>query len=321
MRTNAPKVTLLVYSLVILGLFSSVAFCQDELSWNVITKIEIHPDGSATWVTQKKTMLKTESDKAAFLQNVNLTSIDDFLNNVHSVVNDASMVTGRAMKTENLDVTASVFNTTTGFEGVIQYQFDWIGFAKETENGKIKIGDALSGELDLSRNDILIIQYPADHVIEFVDPSQDDTSSSDRTITWYGPRNFGMGEPTVILGKKKSDITDFLSINAFVILGLIVVMIFSLGSLWIFRLKGLKTKKGVREGEFKTIKVETENDEDKVINILKAAGGRLSQKTIAENCGFSKSKTSELLTIMEGKGIITRKKKGREKIVILTGKE
>jgi hypothetical protein len=323
MKTDMPKVKLLVYSFIILSLFSGIASCQDELSWNITTKIEIRSDGSATWIIQKKTMLKTESDKAAFLQNVNLTSIDEFSNNVRSIVNDARMVTGRAMNVpeESLDITASVFNTTTGLEGIIQYQFDWIGFAKETENGRIKIGDALNGQLDLSWNDILIIQYPSGYIIEFVDPRPDDTSSSDRTITWYGPRNFGMGEPTIILGKKTSGITDFLTSNTFVISGLVILIISSLGSLWVFKLKGSKTKQSVKVGEIKPLQIELEGEEDKVINLLKAAGGSLSQKAIAEHCGFSKSKTSELLKDMERKGIITRKKKGREKIVILMEKK
>ena len=42
---------------------------------------------------------------------------------------------------------------------------------------------------------------------------------------------------------------------------------------------------------------------------------------IAKQCRFSKSKASELLSIMESDGVVTRKKMGRERIVTLVEKE
>lgn len=60
-----------------------------------------------------------------------------------------------------------------------------------------------------------------------------------------------------------------------------------------------------------------EDDEEKVVKLLKSANGQLYQSLIAKHCSFSTSKTSELLTSMENKGIITRTQKGREKLVTL----
>ena len=316
MATNMSKAMLLICSFTALGFLTSLIFCEGQLSWEIVTRIEIHPDGSATWVIRKKTTLNTESDRAAFLDYVNLTSIEDFLNNVKSIVNEASVITGRAMKAENLDMVASVFNTTTGFEGILQYQYDWIGFAKEIEGEKIKVGDALNGQLDLSRNDMLIIQYPTSYTIENVDPTQDDSSESDRTITWYGPRNFGAGEPTVILRKNTLGVADFILSNAFVT-SLIILILSCLGGLGLVKLKSLKKQKDVKVSEVTPLRIELESDEEKVINLLKESGGRLYQKAIAKHYGFSKSKTSELLTAMEQKEIVARKKRGRQKLVIL----
>jgi len=296
----------------------NLVFCQNQLSWSTVTRIEIHQDGSATWLIQKETTLDTESDMAAFLEYVNLTSLDDFLNNVKSVVSEASIITGRAMKVENFDTTASVLNTTTGFKGIIQFHYDWVGFAKEIEDEKIKVGDALNGLLDLSRNDILIIQYPAGYTIESVDPEQDDSKDSDRTITWYGPRNFGAGEPTVILRKNRFSVVDLIMDNAFVII--LIVLSSCLGLLGFITLKSLKEQKDQKASETIPLSAELEGDEEKVINLLKKSGGRLYQKSIAKHCKFSKSKTSELLTAMERKGTVSRKKKGREKLVVLIDK-
>jgi uncharacterized membrane protein len=43
----------------------------------------------------------------------------------------------------------------------------------------------------------------------------------------------------------------------------------------------------------------------------------MRQSEITEQCRFSKAKTSQLLSDLEGRGIITRYKKGRDKIVSL----
>jgi len=61
-----------------------------------------------------------------------------------------------------------------------------------------------------------------------------------------------------------------------------------------------------------------ESEEDKVIKILKSSGGNMRQSAIAEQCRFSKAKTSQLLANLEKKGNIIRYKKGRDKIVNLT---
>ena len=60
-----------------------------------------------------------------------------------------------------------------------------------------------------------------------------------------------------------------------------------------------------------------ETDEDKVLKLLKNAGGTMKQSDITEACGFSKAKTSQLLTALENNGNLTRYKKGRDKIVTI----
>jgi uncharacterized membrane protein len=72
-----------------------------------------------------------------------------------------------------------------------------------------------------------------------------------------------------------------------------------------------------RKNEYPIIQ-SIENDEDKIIRLLKSAGGSLYQSAIAEQSRFSRVKTSNLLASLENKGIIKRYKKGRDKIVTLT---
>ncbi len=63
--------------------------------------------------------------------------------------------------------------------------------------------------------------------------------------------------------------------------------------------------------------METETEEDKIVNLLQTKGSYQRQSIIVKELGFSKSKTSEILSNMEEKGLIERHKKGREKLVVL----
>ena len=60
-----------------------------------------------------------------------------------------------------------------------------------------------------------------------------------------------------------------------------------------------------------------ETEEDKVLKILKTSVAACANQTLLIQCGFSKAKTSQLLTALEKRGNITRYKKGRDKIVNL----
>jgi uncharacterized membrane protein len=61
-----------------------------------------------------------------------------------------------------------------------------------------------------------------------------------------------------------------------------------------------------------------ETEEDKILKSLRLHGGSQFQSAITESCRFSKAKTSQLLSALEKKGLVTRYKKGRDKIVTLT---
>jgi len=70
-------------------------------------------------------------------------------------------------------------------------------------------------------------------------------------------------------------------------------------------------------GKARLTSVSTLSDEDRVIKLLKDAGGRLTQTQIKEATKFSKSKTSIVLNGLQKKGLIRKIKRGREYIVEL----
>ena len=107
-------------------------------------------------------------------------------------------------------------------------------------------------------------------------------------------------------------IADFISLLMANIQSIIIAIVIIAGvsfiALWFLKFKRKTETKG---------RVEIIDDEEKIISALKSAGGRLYQSTLADRCGFSRSKISKLLKEMEKKGKVRREEKGRGKIVIL----
>ncbi|WP_410764764.1 helix-turn-helix transcriptional regulator [Haloferax sp. DFSO60] len=62
-------------------------------------------------------------------------------------------------------------------------------------------------------------------------------------------------------------------------------------------------------------------DEDHVTNLLRASGGRIRQKDVVTELGWSKSKVSRVLSRMEDDGVITKLRLGRENVIDLVEDE
>lgn len=305
------------------AVFLTTIRCSGQLQWRTSTRIEVFADGSAAWVVEQRTVLLTEDDEAAFYQYLNYSSYDQIYSHFRSIVDQASLVTGRTMRITNLEVNENVSARGLSKEGIIQYQFDWIGFAGQNGDEGIKIGDAFSGEMDLSRDDELTVVYPSEYSVVSVCPSPDNTQASDRTLTWFGPLNFGAGEPHALLEKRNSSWTDAITSN--IPLLAVIAAAVSTGLLGYFlgmkRAVAIKFTKPNGRSLLSHSSLDVEDDEQKVVRLLTAAGGHMYQSTITKQCGFSKSKASELISAMELKGVVSRKKMGRGKIVTLVEKQ
>jgi len=321
MKTKIYAGCFLILLLSVFFLFG-IVLCQDEFEESTSTKIEVHIDGSAAWIIERRFLLKTEEDVSIFEQYISEFEaqkeayLEEFSNKTRELVDRASVITSRSMTAENFQISISIVETATGSYGVIVYQYDWIGFAK-VKDEQITIGDVFEGGFYLYQDDALIVVYPSGYIVIAASPTPDDDRKSDRTLIWYGRRNFGSGEPTVILEKETSNILDILQDHLPLIVGLFAIAGGGFTGLYFFKKSRKKGKGDVRGPLLQATLEKMEDDEEKVIRLLESAGGQLFQSLIAEHCRFSTSKTSELLTTMENKGIIKRRKKGREKLVTL----
>lgn len=313
------KVKLFATLFLILFFFlSGTSFCESELEWIIVYEIEIDENGSARWIIERKTLLETEYDEATFNYYSSLDYHYELSSNISELVKKARLKTGRwNMTYEPLTTTSSVFRSATVTYGVVTYQYDWLEFTNLVpDQERIEIGDVFVDGIFLFGNGELAMEYPLGYVVADSFPIPDETRDSDRTIIWCELESFSVEEPRIVLRKK--GFMDVLNEYMLLVVGVIVVGGAGFSGFWLLR----RRKKGETEPIVQAPRpdLEIEDDEDRVIRLLKASHGSLFQSTITDQFGFSKTKTSLLLTAMEKKGIVKRQKKGREKLVTLIEK-
>lgn len=297
------KIYILLFSLLFLALLfqSKIGGASVQLEYVV----EIYTDGSARWsVEQRGTTISTSFE-----------SFDVFVKNSSLLVNLAREKTNRNMTAEDFSMNVNKSGSYT----VVKYQFFWNGFA-EVRNAHIIIGDVFNVEGFFSYlygDGTIHVFYPSNYTVESVSPQPHESHT--QTIEWYGIADFKVGEPKIVLIEKNAppEPISLIDINIFLALGFVALV----GAITVFHYHRRKKKVDKRAEAAKVFNIpKMESDEEKVINLLRAAGGRMYQSTIADQCGFSRSKTSKLLKEMEEKGKIRRDEKGREKVVTLIEK-
>jgi DNA-binding transcriptional ArsR family regulator len=302
------------YFLLALGavlILARISFAQTQ-EYNTTYTIEIYPDGSATWTVEYRFHLETLADEEYFqeyiseFENQKIEYLENFSDKMNALVERASIVTGRSMGTKNFLVSLGILDTVTGKYGVIRYQFDWIGFAK-LEEESIVIGDVFEGGLYLSKDDALIMKYPSSHAVDTVSPQPDDIREKELELIWYGRRDFGSGEPRATLQLKPTAIPTLL-----IVVGTICALLVLAGA---FTLKRRRAREAPEERP--PIEEITKSDEDRIVDLLRGAGGALYQSDLVKMTGFSKSKTSAVLSSLREKGIIDRAKRGRKNLITL----
>ncbi len=76
-----------------------------------------------------------------------------------------------------------------------------------------------------------------------------------------------------------------------------------------------------REREEPSTDPDPPSDRDRVLALLERNGGRMRQVRIVAETGWSKSKTSVVLSEMEADGLVSKLRVGRENIVSIAGRE
>jgi uncharacterized membrane protein len=269
---------------------------QDYLEYH----IKINTDNSADWMITKVSDINAPID-----------TWEGFQNRIYDLVDEASVLTGRQMEIDenSLQISTNVFSSSKTTE----YMFIWENFSVN-QNGELLFGDVfgvnsfftkLYGEASVQ------INYPPMLAVKSVipEPNVHDTSTS--TLRWYRTQDLVVGNARITLGEAvDSENNQNLTRNALIAIIAAVAIALPLTGFYVIKRKKSKTKAST---------VLLESEEEKILKLLQASGNTMRQSDITEQCRFSKAKTSQLLASMEKRGIVTRYKKGRDKIVTFKG--
>jgi uncharacterized membrane protein len=266
--------------------------------------IQIGNDGSATWTVTQILDVNSSIETLEMLQN-----------NITLLVNASESATGRAMaaSVDSLTFTAS------GSYAEAEYVFQWENFSK-VEGQQIIIGDVFQVSNFFSQlfGDMAVyMSYPPEYVVVgTVQPPPSTQNSSIQLLSWLGTKDFN-GDTRIVLAEKPATTGLWGSLEEDVALIAIVAAIVA-GSAGFYMLRYNRKKKmrAPETAEPRSVPG-MESDEEKAVKLIQSSGGNLRQSAITDQLGFSKAKTSQLLTVLERKGVIIRYKRGRDKIVVL----
>ena len=296
----------LLVAFVLLLLFLSLNQVCCEQNYVVEYQIQINSDLSASWI------IMVVSDV-----NATVDSWESFQQKIFLLVEAAANVTGREMaiapETINMETTISweTQSKTT------QFSFKWLNFSVPEGEGLL-VADVFSVPSFfgwLYGDGRLLITYPVGYSLLEVSPSPDKTDIDTRKMEWFRTQDFLNGSPSVLVGA--DDSSSGSGWVSYLVLGLVLAsaVIASLAWFFFFRRRRLETVHAAEAPAGITL---SESDEDRVIKFLRSSGGSVHQSSVNEQFGFSKAKTSQLLSSLERKGVVARYKSGRDKIVTLT---
>jgi len=298
---RARRLLVMAAFLTLLVLPTCRAQGQDYVEYNV----RINEDSSAAWRIIQVSDINAPID--AWME---------FQQRILGLVDSAANVSGRQM---TLDFDSMQIDTViSGESKTTEYLFTWLNFST-IQNQFISFGDVFRVDnffTKLYGDSLLKITYPGHFTIESVSPEPNQRDNQTQTLEWYRSQDFLSGNPSIVLTNgnptEKGNSGDWLS---YLIVGVVASAVAAaIALLFVFKRHRLVKKQVANNSQAMSL---GENDEDKIKKIIKSSGGTVHQSLITEQSKFSKAKTSQLLTVLEQKGVVTRVKKGRDKIVTL----
>lgn len=284
--------------------------------YTITYTISVQEDGSALWQVEYRTLLATDTAAASFEEyatTISAEGLPQFRQLIERSASQATIANSRPMAVSDFKGTADIQTSPTGRFGVVLYSFSWKGFAEAGQD--LVIGDAFAGGMYLPRDATLIIRYPAGYSVKRAEPAADRSGDS---LTWYGVRSFGSGEPTVILAKESLPVTPILAALV------LVIVVVAAGVFVIARKKSGVQPPGEEEPDLPgqpallLTDAEIHSLSEQITATIRSAGGEMYQSEIVKTLGLPKSTVSSALNAMHARGLIVKVKKGRENLIRFT---
>lgn len=305
---KSTTLLLLTVFYVAMMVFASTPVHAYSLATTYIVKIS--ENGTASWLIERSAYLPTTDDQTSFEQLITraITYIDQFSSQVANIIDQTHNKTGRFMTAEHIAVGGNVTQSGAGAYGFIKYSFDWTNFAVPGST-KMTLGDAFSNASFLFGPGSLSVLLPTGYIVNNCSPTPD--YSSGNLLRWNTVGDLQDDQPSVLLSQ--NDGTVFPPAVLVLAGALLLIAGGVLASVMVLRVKRKTTKntsETIPDYSFKEMA-----DTERILALLKKEGGQALQSRITEQLKFSKAKTSRILGEMETKGMVSRRKNGRDKVV------
>jgi uncharacterized membrane protein len=313
------------------------------------TRIELtlQPDGRANWQLALWTRLDGAEAASAFdslerdIQSDPATVLEQFESRMNETVAAAAESTGREMVARSFTVTTETRALPQEY-GLLVYQFVWDGFAV-VDGSTLRAGEAIDGLL-LESGTRLTVRWPERYELQSVDPEPDE--QSDHVLAWTGTEtDILSGQPRVVVSADADGGTETPLLVGGTLLGSLGVA----GMLWwVHRrtdLTGMLDQRGdpaetahtatetETEAETETGTGTTEtalephepdeppaellSNEERVLGLLEANGGRIKQQQVVAELDWTEAKTSQVVTTLRDEDAIEVFRIGRENVLSL----
>jgi hypothetical protein len=306
--------------------------------------VALHENGTAEWTLAFRSVLDTDDREAAF-ESVQADIADDpaaytdpFAERIRRSVAAAENATGREMRATGFSVATD--QQSLGREyGIVTYSFTWQNFAA-TADGELRAGDAIDGFF-LDDQTRLRMQWPAGYTAGAVTPTADETPEN--AVVWDGARtDFVSGEPRVVVAPGGGGLG--LGWTAAVV---VILLLAGVGG-WILRRRNADDATPTVSVETAANETTTDADvadaaavdsvsaadtddeatdkstepdpellsnEERVLRLLDDNGGRMKQKQVVEELGWTDAKTSKVVSGLREDGTIESFRIGRENVL------
>ena len=290
--------------------------------------VELQDDGSAEWTIELWVRLEDDESSEAF-DSLEADIADDpeahtgeFAERIDGTVTAASEATGREMSADEFDVGTERQSLAREY-GVVRYTFQWNGFAA-LEDGDLHAGDAIAG-IYLDDDTRLLIGWPEEYELVSVAPDPDE--ERDRAVIWRGSQtDFVSGEPRVVAAPAGTG----LGVGAVGIAAVIAAI--GVAAVWWYRTRADgETGEGTVDSPEERSEVAEEpstsspttdrpprellSNEEQVLRLIEDRGGRMKQKEVVEELGWTDAKTSKVVSGLREDGDLESFRLGRENVL------
>lgn len=324
------------------GAPSESAFAQQDIDPDdILMSITIADDGDAIWTIEYRTRLETDEEEQAFEELQSDVEADpepyvaQFQDRMNTTASSAENATGREMEITDMTVSAEKRALPREY-GVLTYQFRWSNFAA-VDGDRLFVGDAIDG-LFLDEETALLISWSEGYGL--LDASPEPTQTRSESVVYTGPLNFASGEPRLELGPSDTtspgdtdtgtDPTDGLS-SSMVAIAALIALLFAgtVAAAFVVlrrRDEGGDAAEQAQGGHEHTetnaddanlSDAELLSNEEKVLRLIEREGGRMKQKAVAEELGWTDAKTSQVTKKLRENGDLDGFRLGRENVLSL----